>query len=151
MKLVSIMLIVFTALFFGSCDLLPSKDAPLRPLPPLELPNEELPSTENLPFFVSGTYAGGEEAAFCTVCDTLSISKEKDKVNVYHIIRKTKFRRNVSDQDFKPEYYQNAWYGSYDETNKIMYPIDAGKGYSLQFNTEDAVLALDSTEYKKIE
>lgn len=100
-------------------------------------------------FFVSGVYATFDKSPYCRTWDTLTISKDRNQVNVFRINRHIAFQRNREDDFYDPECDSAVWTGTLDPAKDMMHGLDDSP--DLFFRPEANRLLMGNHLFSKIE
>lgn len=74
--------------------------------------------------FLAGTYVASESTDFCSVWDTLIITKDHSRDNAYIVSRTTTFQRSQGLTDFPEERASRKWYVIYNQLSHTAFSLD---------------------------
>ncbi|WP_143065109.1 hypothetical protein [Mucilaginibacter gossypiicola] len=96
--------------------------------------------------FIPGTYVNHAESAYSVANDTLAISADRDNANVYHIVRRTGFRRKKERQ--VPQYQVKTFIGIWSEQQQILQISQ--NGVLILFHPDKNELSIENSTYLKL-
>jgi|GEM_PF-758679 hypothetical protein len=98
--------------------------------------------------FIPGTYVNQAQSAYSIANDTLVIAKDAATGNIYHVTRKTGFRRIVNWKLLPAAHQVKTLTGLLDEQKQILQITQ--NGILLLFQPEQNKLTIQNSEYKKL-